>query len=69
MCTYGIGKDACSYDSGGPVLYPFNRHYLLGIISYGMVCAAQPGVNARVTSFLDWIRSNSADNFCYKKLS
>lgn len=59
ICTYGERKDACQFDSGGPILWqsPDTHHlFLLGIISYGKTCADEaPGVNTRVTNFLDFI--------------
>nr|CAD7443566.1 unnamed protein product [Timema bartmani] len=63
MCTYSQGKDACQSDSGGPLLYTnpnTGRLYLAGIISYGIACAtASPGVNTRVTAYLNWISQNT----------
>ncbi|XP_075985648.1 venom serine protease-like isoform X2 [Anticarsia gemmatalis] len=69
MCTFTPGKDACQYDSGGPVLYtdPSNgRLYSVGIISYGRFCASgYPGINTRVTSLLNWIQQNTPGaNYC-----
>ncbi|CAG9864067.1 unnamed protein product [Phyllotreta striolata] len=68
MCTYTSGKDACQGDSGGPALWmqPYqNRLYLLGVISYGYACNVRPGITARVTSYLDWIVTNTPDaNYC-----
>jgi len=59
ICTFAEGKDACQFDSGGPVLWQnptTKRLVLVGIISYGSFCASsQPGVNTRVGSFIDWI--------------
>ncbi|NP_001155079.1 serine protease homolog 42 isoform 2 precursor [Nasonia vitripennis] len=61
ICTYAEGKDACQFDSGGPVLWqnPTTRRLVLvGIISYGSFCASEePAVNTRVGSFVDWITS------------
>nr|CAD7588366.1 unnamed protein product [Timema genevievae] len=66
MCTYSQGKDACQSDSGGPLLYTnpnTGRLYLAGIISYGIACAtASPGVNTRVTTYLDWISQSTPDS-------
>ncbi|KAL2713388.1 venom serine protease-like [Vespula squamosa] len=59
ICTYDKGKDACQFDSGGPILWQnprSNRVFDLGIISYGSTCADNnPGVNTRVTKYLDFI--------------
>lgn len=50
---------ALQFDSGGPVLWQnptTKRLVLVGIINYGFGCGSdKPGVNARVTSYLDWI--------------
>ncbi|XP_067005298.2 venom serine protease [Anabrus simplex] len=68
ICTFNQGKDACQSDSGGPVLWQdkeTGRVYLAGVISYGIGCAtSRPGVNTRVTSYLDWILSNTDQDFC-----
>lgn len=69
MCTYAEGKDACQFDSGGPILWQnpeSSRVMLAGIISYGTTCADdKPGVNTRVTSILNFILSHTNDyNYC-----
>ncbi|XP_072948034.1 venom serine protease-like [Epargyreus clarus] len=68
ICTYTPGKDACQDDSGGPVLYTDKtngRLYSAGIISYGRFCASgYPGVNTRVTAFLNFITTNAPYNYC-----
>lgn len=39
LCTYAVQKDACQSDSGGPVYYTTDgRHYVVGIISFGIRC-------------------------------
>ncbi|XP_065369002.1 trypsin-like [Calliphora vicina] len=50
------GVDACKYDSGGPMV--INRK-LVGIVSWGIGCAEpnKPGVYARVTELLPWIKN------------
>ncbi|KAL2723532.1 venom serine protease-like isoform X2 [Vespula maculifrons] len=59
LCTFDMGKDACQFDSGGPILWQnpkSKRIFLLGVINYGRTCADEaPGVNLRVTSYLDFI--------------
>lgn len=53
-------------DSGGPLIYidSMNRVYNIGIVSYGIACASNhPGVNTRVTEFLDWIIKNTPHEF------
>ncbi|KAF7278849.1 hypothetical protein GWI33_007912 [Rhynchophorus ferrugineus] len=69
MCTYTSGKDSCQSDSGGPLLWTNSlnsRMYLVGIISHGIGCALDsPGINTRVTSFLNWIVSTTTDaSYC-----
>lgn len=56
MCTFGVGKDACSYDSGSPIILP-RRNLLVGLVSWGEDCADEvfPGVNSRVSGVSDWI--------------
>ncbi|KAK5647781.1 hypothetical protein RI129_002673 [Pyrocoelia pectoralis] len=71
LCTYGDGKDACQYDSGGPLLWydsDTNRLQQVGVISYGIGCGGGfPAVNTRVTSFLAWIISVTSDaDYCIK---
>ncbi|XP_052739963.1 transmembrane protease serine 9-like [Bicyclus anynana] len=61
-------KDACTGDSGGPLIAENNEHAydLIGIVSWGFGCAriGYPGVYVRVTKYLDWIMDNTADA-CY----
>ncbi|XP_066600685.1 venom serine protease 34-like [Prorops nasuta] len=69
LCTYARSKDACQFDSGGPVLWenPTTRQLLLiAVISYGRVCGADsPGVNTRVGSYIDWIVSETSEvSYC-----
>lgn len=63
MCTFTPGKDACQFDSGGPLLWlspENNRLFIVGIISFGIGCDSDnPAINTRVTSYLDWIMSQT----------
>lgn len=52
--------DACSGDSGGPMVVPVNGvPVLAGVVSTGKSCADAnfPGLYARVTTFLPWLTS------------
>jgi len=64
ICTYTQGKDTCKGDSGGPLLYvdpESNRYTLVGVISYGDTCGnGKPGVNTKVTYYIDWIQHHIA---------
>lgn len=62
LCTFmPLDKDACQFDSGGPLLWhnpENNRLYVTATVSYGIGCASEnPSVNNRVTTILDWIKS------------
>lgn len=48
------GKDACQYDSGGPLV---QGSVVVGIVSWGVGCALPryPGVYADVGALRDWI--------------
>jgi secreted trypsin-like serine protease len=65
MCVgaHGGGRDTCQGDSGGPLMYEKDGvWYLNGVVSYGHKCALDgyPGVYARVSYYLPWIRSKTS---------
>nr|ATU82461.1 venom S1 protease with CUB domain 8 [Lethocerus distinctifemur] len=69
ICTYSRGKDACQFDSGGPLLHASasGRLHLLGVISHGIGCAERntPSVNTRVRPYLGWILENTrGESYC-----
>lgn len=53
------GIDACSGDSGGPLVCDIDGRYtVMGATSFGAGCAEAnaPGVYAKVSAFLPWIK-------------
>ncbi|CAL4169084.1 unnamed protein product, partial [Meganyctiphanes norvegica] len=57
------GKDSCQGDSEGPLIVNENGKYVqVGVTSWGIGCGWKnhPGVYARVSKVLDWIKSASA---------
>lgn len=58
--TNDYSKDSCQGDSGGPLMNLVDGQWILsGVVSYGDECAKKgsPGVYARVSHYLSWIRS------------
>jgi secreted trypsin-like serine protease len=55
FCAGSAGKDACTGDSGGPLLN--TQGLQVGIVNYGLGCGEffYPGVYTRTSAFLDWI--------------
>ena len=63
LCASAVlGKDSCKGDSGGPLLdLTEDQATVIGIVSFGTnKCDSSiPGVYARVSAYLDWIRKNT----------
>jgi len=54
------GLSSCNGDSGGPLTV--NNKTIVGVVSWGKQgCAFQSGVYARVSVFLQWIKSKGVD--------
>ena len=62
MCAVSEIGDSCKGDSGGGLVRLGKYYQLIGVVSYGIGCNSTvqgekiPGVYARVTSVLHWIR-------------
>ena len=60
FCAGEGGKDSCQGDSGGPIVIRNGLdHVLTGVVSFGYGCAdpLYPGIYARVSSALTWIKN------------
>ncbi|XP_051779544.1 vitamin K-dependent protein C [Erpetoichthys calabaricus] len=58
--TLGESKDACSGDSGGPMVTKYkNTWFLVGLVSWGEGCGRidKLGVYTKVSNYLTWIRN------------
>uniref|UniRef100_G1Q230 Peptidase S1 domain-containing protein n=1 Tax=Myotis lucifugus TaxID=59463 RepID=G1Q230_MYOLU len=59
LCAGSEGQGTCHGDSGGPLVCKWRGTWVqVGVVSWGNGCGLPnfPGVYARVTSFLPWIR-------------
>lgn len=72
----GARSDSCYGDSGGPLFTPWKNPSLVGIVSFGANCADKyyPGVYARVSGNIQWIKNNICrisrfkPGYCRRKL-
>merc|ERR1711962_1307859 len=63
ICASNPGRGPCKGDAGGPMVTNVANYLnLIGVISWGIGCAhpSKPGVYARVTEELNWIKETSS---------
>ena len=72
LCAKDKGKDACQGDSGGPLVTKESRDYSsqIEVVSWGFGCAhaRYPGVYARVSSEMEFIKGNIGGSSCAKPI-
>merc|ERR1719228_1025199 len=69
MCAANPSTDSCQGDSGGPLVTKdaaTGKYIQTGVVSWGNGCAlAQyPGVYARVSKFVDWMKWKAKEDLC-----
>lgn len=60
LCAAETGKNSCNGDSGGPLMYEFDKRRMVleGLVSYGVQDCKDnnyPGVYTRVRHFYNWL--------------
>lgn len=64
ICAKGKGMtDSCKGDSGGPLMFPFERYIQFGVVSAGAkgcgeLSESKPGIYVRVQNYMKWILDN-----------
>lgn len=68
LCARTPGKDSCQSDSGGPLVtagpgnngeVPGQNYEIIGVVSASVGCDEYPGMYARVTDQLEWIKTTT----------
>ncbi|XP_030041483.1 mannan-binding lectin serine protease 2 isoform X3 [Microcaecilia unicolor] len=67
FCAGGEGKDSCTGDSGGPLIFQEKQHkkwFIGGIVSWGLDCGVegQYGVYTKVSNYILWIKNIISNN-------